>query len=160
MTAVVIAVQQCNIHFGAIENSKGNIRDWNSASKANLGVEGLEKKPHQNQTTGVNRSDVLFVIYGGEEMALFEGCHVWALWFTVMTGALSSRAHIACKDRTGEVKAPLILIIGAHCHSVCCCSVAFYLVHQFSDSAWWERWDWFFHYVNVSFSNGAPLCFP
>lgn len=40
----------------------------------------LDKKNHQNQTTSSNSSgNVLGVIYGGEEMALFEGCHVWAL---------------------------------------------------------------------------------
>ena len=48
---------------------------------------------HQNQTTSSNSfGNVRGVIYGGEEMALFERCHVWALWFTVMTGALASHA--------------------------------------------------------------------
>lgn len=40
----------------------------------------LDKKNHQIQSTSSNSSgNIQRVIYGGEEMALFEGCHVWAL---------------------------------------------------------------------------------
>lgn len=49
-------------------------------SKQSKAGKGEEKKKHQNQTTSSNSSgNVQGVIYEAEEMALFEGCHVWAL---------------------------------------------------------------------------------
>lgn len=64
----------------------------------------IDKKNHQNQTASSNSSgDIQGVSYGGEEMALFEGCHVWALWFTVMTWALSSCAcSLLRRERRGR----------------------------------------------------------
>ncbi len=53
---------------------------FSKQSKAGQGKKNLDKKNHQNQTTSSNSSGtVLGVIYGGDEMALFERCHVWAL---------------------------------------------------------------------------------